>query len=144
MERKMTTNIKVKDGKGAKAKRIIEFEYNFGNNLAEAMKLFDHAVIFEKFKDAAIVTLQANARNQMREGGGRPGKEGYKSDATIAKEMSAHKLTVGKNGDPVKKKDRIVKSFATMSTSERLQAMAELQKLVAPAKPALVKGKKAA
>jgi hypothetical protein len=143
MEKEMST-VKVRDGKGKLAKRTVEFEYNFGNNLAEAMKLFPHEVIFEKFKDAAIVTLQANTRNKMKEGGGRPGKEGYKSDATIIAEMKAHKLTVGKNGDPVKKKARLVQSFATMSTSERLAAMAELQKLVTPEPPVLVKGKKRA
>jgi hypothetical protein len=126
-------------------KRTVEFEYDFGKDLAEATKKFGAEVVFAKFVDAATISLQALARTKMVAGGGKSGKEGYKSDATIKSELKSHALTIGRTGDPVAKKNRLLRSFATMTTAERAAIMAEMQKGLTPGKPVLVKnGKKAA
>jgi hypothetical protein len=122
-------------------KRSVEFEYDFGSDLAAATKKFGADVVFAKFVDAATISLQALARTKMVAGGGKSGKEGYKSDATIKSELKSHALTIGRTGDPVKKKDRLLRSFNSMTTAERAAIMAEMTKQVTPGKPVLVKAK---
>jgi hypothetical protein len=129
--------------KGSKAKgaRSIVLTYNFGKDLGEAMKMFDHKVIHSLFVDAATIQLQGKVRPMLRI---TKGAKGYKSDDVIQKDVAAMKPTMGRKGDSVKKKARLVKAFENMTEAERAEVIAAVAKGAGIATPKLVKAKKAA
>jgi hypothetical protein len=128
----MTTLINVKN---TTTNRKITLEHDFGRDLADAMKKFDHGVIHALFIDAAVIQRAGQVRPVL---GIKKGADGYKTDETLKAEQKTWKPKIGRTADPVKKKARILRGIETLPKAERDAVMAQLMKL-AGAGPKLVK-----
>lgn len=92
-------------------------EYNFGENLDEAVRLFSPEVVFKRFKAAAIVDLQSVVRRHLT------GKE-PKTQDQIQALVNEWKPGLAK---PRKSKtEKALSLLAGMSPSERAALLAEL------------------
>lgn len=89
-----TAKVKTKGPDGTEVNAKAEFEYDFGANLAEAVKMFGEAVVFGRFKAKAVIEVQDVARNAMVAG---------KTPAEAAELAANHKLgeTTSIAKDPV-------------------------------------------
>ena len=99
----------------------ITIPYNFGANLEEAIELFGEDVVFQKYRQSAIVDLQAAIRRHLQ-----PGEDGkVKSDDEIINALSEWKpgLTTRTRKSA---KDKAMEALTKMSAEERQALMAEL------------------
>lgn len=80
--------------KAKKGDRVVEVNYDFGENLQDAISKFGEDVVFTKFKQAAKIDLQAVLRR---------GIEAGKTDDEIAKLAEQWKpgLVVRTSKDPI-------------------------------------------
>ena len=107
-----------------KAKKVIGDEtkdavvyYDFGENLEQALDLFDEKVIFSNFRASAKITAQAAMRRYLD--AGKPGEE-------IAELMKNWKpgVALERKSDPVA---AFKAKFASMSEADKIKALAELK-----------------
>ena len=91
-------------------------DYNFGNNLEEAVELFGESVIFEKFRAQSVVNLQSFIRTQQN---------AEKSDADIKKSVADWRPGIKKAAIP--KTERLKKDFDNLSDEEKKSLLASLQ-----------------
>ena len=122
--------------KNTDTKRALELTTDFGKDVQDAIKKFGAEVVFSLYEDAATIQAQGKARAML---GVKKGADGYKSDETIKKEMSAHKPHIGRKSDPVKRKARMLNTFKNANEAERAEILAMLT-----GKPQLVKKGRAA
>jgi len=95
--------------KAKKGDRTVQVEYDFGQNLQEAIQKFGEDVIFTKFVQAAKIDLQAVLRR---------GIEAGKTDDEIAKLAEQWKpgLVVRTSKDPI---EAIKAKLATLSEEDK-------------------------
>jgi len=107
-----------------KAKKVIGDEtkdavvyYDFGENLEQALDLFDEKVIFSNFRASAKITAQAAMRRYLEAG---------KSAEEIAELMKNWKpgVALERKSDPVA---AFKAKFASMSEADKIKALAELK-----------------
>jgi len=107
-----------------KAKKVIGDEtkdavvyYDFGENLEQALDLFDEKVIFSNFRASAKITAQAAMRRYLEAG---------KSVEEIAELMKNWKpgVALERKSDPVA---AFKAKFASMSEADKIKALAELK-----------------
>jgi len=107
-----------------KAKKVIGDEtkdavvyYDFGENLEQALDLFDEKVIFSNFRASAKITAQAAMRRYLDAG---------KSGEEIAELMKNWKpgVALERKSDPVA---AFKAKFASMSEADKIKALAELK-----------------
>ena len=106
-----TTVVKVKSNesekKGTLADQSCEFEYDFGEDLAEASGIHGADVVFAKYLSGAKVEVQNASRNVMD-------ANGTPEDAAAT--GASHTLGAKAAVDPVAK---LARMFAKLSTEER-------------------------
>lgn len=107
------TDIKDKEGKVVKSVNGA-VSYDFGDNLAEAVKKFGEPIVFSKFVAQAVIDLQANMRRTLVAGGD------LKAMAAAWKPG----VTVQRTVDPIAAAKN---KYAQMSPEERAKFLAELK-----------------
>jgi len=101
-----------------KVGRHVEVEYDFGDNLQDAVEKFGEDVVFSQFKQKCKVALQAVLRNWLAAG---------VSDEEIQNKVQAWKIGLGpQKKDP---KQKLLEKFASMSDEEKKAFLAELKKM---------------
>jgi len=105
---------------GEKDARKITLEYNFGDNTADAVKIFGEEVVFSNFKAQAKVRFQALVRADLKEG---------KKDGEIAEKMASWKPSIAKPG-----KSAVEKTEAAWDKLSPAEQKALLSKLMKRAK----------
>ena len=107
-----------------KAKKVIGDEtkeaviyYDFGENLEQALDLFDEKVIFSNFRASVKITAQAAIRRYLEAG---------KSAEEITELMKTWKpgVALERKSDPVA---AFKAKFASMSEADKVKALAELK-----------------
>lgn len=102
--------------------RVFSTEYNFGDNVQDAIAKFGEDTVFTKFKQAAIIDLQAMIRRQLT-----PAEDGkVKTDEEIAAaiaEWEPGSKTVVRKSPLEKAKEQLSK----MSDEEKAALLAQLQ-----------------
>jgi hypothetical protein len=133
---KITTQIMGADKKTPV--RTLEVEYNFGANLADAVKRFGEGIVFEHFVDSATIALQAFCRGRMKLEG-----EKHQTDAVITTAVKEWKPSQRKPADPAKRAETVKRLTGNMTEAERKALIAELQKSLVAQGPTLRKGGRA-
>jgi len=101
--------------------RAITIPFNFGANLDEAVELYGEDVVFQKYRQAAVVDLQAAIRRHLQ-----PDAEGKsKTDEEIITALSEWKpgLVTRTRKSP---KEKALEALQKMSEEDRAALMAEL------------------
>ena len=108
--------IKAKKVIGDETKDVVVY-YDFGENLEQALDLFDEKVIFSNFRASAKITAQAAMRRYLEAG---------KSVEEIAELMKNWKpgVALERKSDPVA---AFKAKFASMSEADKIKALAELK-----------------
>jgi hypothetical protein len=124
--------------------RSITVEYDFGDNLKDAVARFGEQTVFEYFEDNARIALQGMVRNRLK----KEGEDKYVSDEKIHDQVNKWMPGAKRVSDPAKKAEQIKKAYGTLDRDAKralVEAMQkELEELAKLEKPALRKGKKAA
>lgn len=97
--------------------RTIKANYDFGENLAEAIEKYGEEVVFSNYARQAKVSIQAYIRSQADQG---------KSDAEIQEALDSYKLGVVQRSG----KSKVAKAselFANMSDEDKKAFIASLQ-----------------
>jgi len=115
-----------------KAKKVIGDEtkeaviyYDFGENLEQALDLFDEKVIFSNFRASVKITAQAAIRRYLEAG---------KSAEEITELMKSWKpgVALERKSDPVA---AFKAKFASMSEADKVKALAELKATLEAGEP---------
>ena len=115
-----------------KAKKVIGDEtkeaviyYDFGENLEQALDLFDEKVIFSNFRASVKITAQAAIRRYLEAG---------KSAEEITELMKSWKpgVALERKSDPVA---AFKAKFASMSEADKIKALAELKATLEAGEP---------
>jgi len=115
-----------------KAKKVIGDDtkgaviyYDFGENLEQALDLFDEKVIFSNFRASVKITAQAAMRRYLDAG---------KSQEEIAELMKSWKpgVALERKSDPVA---AFKAKFASMSEADKIKALAELKATLEAGEP---------
>jgi hypothetical protein len=105
-------------------------DYNFGENLAEAVKLFGEDVVFSLYRAKGVIIIQDLVRRLLTDG---------KTEEEVAKTIAEYKLGVvlprGKKKSP---KETLQAAIASAKTPEDLKAIEDMVK----AQMAALTGKK--
>ena len=110
----VTAKIPAAEGQEIKSATI---EYDFGDNLAAASKLFGDAVVYSQYKAQATVRAQAIIRDGLKKG-----KTQDEISAIMAGWKPGVKISIA--GDP---KANFLSLFSTMTPEERKATLAELR-----------------
>lgn len=117
-----TVQIVVTANKGENA-REMSFNRDFPVSIAEAVKVFGEAFVFDHFEDSLTIAFQARARGLMaREGDKRLG------DKDITEKMVAWVPKSRAAADPQKKVESIKATLANMDPKARAALLKELAK----------------
>ena len=93
----------------------VSVDYDFGDNLDEAVSVYGEEVVFSRYKAAAVIDLQAYMRNQIR---------AEKSEAEIRTAVSEWKPGV-KQSSGKSKEERAREILGKLSAEERAAILAE-------------------
>ena len=110
--------------------KIVSVNFDFGDNTAEASKLYGEKVIFDAYKAESVIALQSRLRDWAQKG---------KSDAEIAQLAAQWKPGAGGvrvAADPVTAFEKYVTGLDTDKAAEQLE---RLKKLLAEKKAAIKK-----
>ena len=103
--------------------REVSVPYSFGSNLDEAVSLFGHEVVFNRFKAAAVIDLQSLIRRGIR-ATNEDGTPKYSDDDILAQ---AAKWAPGiRSVNRKTKADKIKDMFKDMSEEDRAALIAQL------------------
>lgn len=102
-----------------KMSRELEVEFDFGDNLDEAVSLYGAEVVYSNYKKSAVIALQALVRRELDK------KEDAKSDAEITAKAIAWKPGVAKVST-VDAKETILKKVSKMSEADRKALIEQL------------------
>lgn len=100
-----------------KVNRSYEVEYDFAENLEDAVTAFGEDVVFSLYKAKAIIVLQDNIRRMMTQN---------KSDEEIAAFIEEWKPGVVQIRTGEKKKEKLLKEFTKMSAEQQKAMIEEL------------------
>jgi hypothetical protein len=116
----MQVQAQLKDGG-----RVVAVDYEFGENLDDAVARFGSEVVFTKFRAAAIIDLQALVRRHIK-----LPEDKAMTDEQIQAKVNGWKPAVAVVGQGVKTKPTAESLFAkaaTMSAEEKQALLAKLQ-----------------
>lgn len=102
------------NAKTRESDRVVSVQYDFGDNVAEAIELFGEEVIFSRYCGAAVIDLQSLLRR---------GIKGEKTDEEIRAIVSEWKPGV-KSVVRKSAQEKIKDAFSSMSAEDK-QAMLE-------------------
>lgn len=96
----------------------MEVEYDFGSNLAEASAKFGEDVVYSKFVDSAIISLQAAIRTALDAG---------KTEADVLEKVSKWKLGAVNRTPGVSSVDKAISTITKLPEDQRQAAIAKMK-----------------
>ena len=114
--------------------RKIESEYDFGDNLADAVSKFGEEVVFSSFVASAKVDAQALIRRHLKSNV--PAVEGVSSERPYTDDEIAAKLNAWKPGVKAERSaasatDKMEALLGKMTDAQKMEMIARLQALAA-------------
>ncbi len=113
----ITAKKTIKDDKGNKKDLVGTINYDFGDNLADAIKKHDDAVVFTNYKANGTVVIQAGIRREL---------EANKSQTEITAKFKGYKLGTAMDRS-IDVQAAFTAKWASMSPEERKAMLVELQ-----------------
>jgi hypothetical protein len=99
------------------SKDVIKVQYDFGDNLAESVKLFGEEVVHSRAKAALVIDLQALVRRMIK-----AGKKSDEITAAVAKWKPDTRVVVHKTAA-----EKVQEGVKQLTKEERLALLKQLQ-----------------
>lgn len=117
MLKNITSKKKVKQADGTIEERVGSVNYDFGDNLKDAVAKHDEAVVFSNYKANGTIVIQAGIRRMLETG---------KSQDEITAKFSGYKLGTAMDRS-IDIEAAFMSKWASMSAEEKRAKLAELK-----------------